>query len=54
MRTFILDSLALELLLELWDWLNANNIHRINAAAAVRRYDVNPRLDYRTVNAVNG
>lgn len=27
---------------------------RINAAAAVRRYDVNPRLDYRTVSAVNG
>ncbi|BGP20730.1 hypothetical protein JCM10213_001026 [Rhodosporidiobolus nylandii] len=26
----------------------------LNAAAAVRRYDVNPRLDYRTVSAVNG
>ncbi|GAA97216.1 uncharacterized protein L969DRAFT_91935 [Mixia osmundae IAM 14324] len=26
----------------------------INAAAAVRRYDVKPRLDYRTVSAVNG
>ncbi|GAA6017416.1 hypothetical protein JCM10207_005626 [Rhodosporidiobolus poonsookiae] len=28
--------------------------YAINAAAAVRRYDVNPRLDYRTVSAVNG
>ncbi|GAA5974650.1 hypothetical protein JCM11641_007039 [Rhodosporidiobolus odoratus] len=26
----------------------------LNASAAVRRYDVNPRLDYRTVSAVNG
>lgn len=26
----------------------------INAAAAVRRYDVDPRLDYRTVSGVNG
>lgn len=28
--------------------------HSINAAAAVRRYDVDPRLDYRTVSGVNG
>lgn len=30
------------------------NSFSLNAAAAVRRYDVNPRLDYRTVTAVNG
>lgn len=26
----------------------------INVSAAVRNFDVNPRLDYRTVSAVNG
>ncbi|KAK4700411.1 V-type H+-transporting ATPase subunit B, partial [Phenoliferia sp. Uapishka_3] len=34
--------------------ISEREVHAINAAAAVRRYDVNPRLDYRTVSAVNG
>ncbi|GAA5884320.1 hypothetical protein JCM6882_002226 [Rhodosporidiobolus microsporus] len=28
--------------------------YAVNASAAARRYDINPRLDYRTVSAVNG
>ncbi|KAK4046456.1 Vacuolar ATP synthase subunit B [Microbotryomycetes sp. JL201] len=36
----------------LWDHVSRSI--SINAAAAVRRYDINPRLDYRTVSAVNG
>jgi V-type H+-transporting ATPase subunit B len=27
---------------------------KLNAAAAVRNYGVHPRLDYRTVSAING
>nr|ODO04179.1 V-type proton ATPase subunit B [Cryptococcus depauperatus CBS 7855] len=30
------------------------DIHKANAAAAIRQYGIEPRLDYRTVSAVNG
>ncbi|ORX39373.1 putative vacuolar ATP synthase [Kockovaella imperatae] len=34
--------------------MSDKELAQINAAAAVREYDINPRMDYRTVAAVNG
>nr|XP_031861641.1 V-type proton ATPase subunit B [Kwoniella shandongensis]KAA5528713.1 V-type proton ATPase subunit B [Kwoniella shandongensis] len=34
--------------------ISDKELHQINAAAAIREYGVNPRMDYRTVAAVNG
>jgi hypothetical protein len=34
--------------------ISSDDASRLNAAAAVRNYGVHPRLDYRTVSAING
>jgi len=34
--------------------MSDKELFALNASAAVRKYDVNPRIDYRTVSAVNG
>jgi len=39
---------------EVIDYRKAGNLARTNAAAALRSYQVAPRLDYRTVQGVNG
>lgn len=36
------------------DYRKAGNLASTNAAAALRSYQVNPRIDYRTVQGVNG